>query len=163
MRAAVPSGVALDTPWLRDELREHLARLADERWLEAETAASDGTSPELDEILDFLDETDVGDDPGSRIGYILRDEPDAAVIAKLGIRDARVARRTAASGSARCERTQAPRRRNAMAQRAGEFMFIVVRLLVAPLLAIPARAFLVSLIAHCDTRCPAASNGPGRR
>jgi hypothetical protein len=69
--------VTLDTPWLRDELREHLARLADPQAL---------PEPELDAILDFLDETGVTEDPGSRIGYILEDEREAVVMAKLGLR-----------------------------------------------------------------------------
>jgi hypothetical protein len=71
-------GVTLDTPWLRDDLREHLSRLA--------AARPEAESPELEAFLDFLDETGVAEDPGSAIGYILRDEREASVIATLGLR-----------------------------------------------------------------------------
>ena len=73
--------MSLDTPWLRDELREHLARLADVQWLQG---AAPG--PEFDELLDSIDETGVLEDPGSRIGYILRNEAEAVAMAKLGLR-----------------------------------------------------------------------------
>lgn len=70
--------MALDTPWLRDELCEHLSRLA--------AAQPDGAGPEFDEFLDFLDETGVAEDPGGKIGYILRDEREASVMATFGLR-----------------------------------------------------------------------------
>jgi hypothetical protein len=72
--------VSLDTPWVRDELREHLSRLADLAWL------LQATSEELDELLDALDETGVLEDPGDRIGYVLRDEGEAVAMAKVGLR-----------------------------------------------------------------------------
>jgi hypothetical protein len=72
--------VSLDTPWVRDELREHLSRLGDEAWL------LHATSEEREELLDALDETGVLEDPGDRIGYVLRDEGEAVAMAKLGLR-----------------------------------------------------------------------------
>jgi hypothetical protein len=78
-RCSVTS-VSLDTPWVRDELREHLSRLADHAWLVR------ATSEELDELLDALDETGVLEDPGDRIGYVLRNEGEAVAMAKLGLR-----------------------------------------------------------------------------
>ncbi len=72
--------VPLDTPWVREELREHLSRLADQAWL------LHATSEELDELLDALDETCVLEDPGDRIGYVLRDEGEAVAMAKVGLR-----------------------------------------------------------------------------
>ena len=73
--------MALDTPWVRDDLREHFARLADAQWLR--DAAG---TPELDELLDAIDETGVLEDPGSRIGYVLHNEREASIMAKLGLR-----------------------------------------------------------------------------
>jgi hypothetical protein len=73
--------VPLDTPWIRDELREHLSRIADATWLQ--TAAG---TPELDELIDAIDETGVLEDPGSSIGYILHDEREASRMATLGLR-----------------------------------------------------------------------------
>lgn len=73
--------MALDTPWVRDELREHLARLADARWLRSVAG-----TPELDEVIEAIDETGVLEDPGSSIGYVLHDEREASLMAKLGLR-----------------------------------------------------------------------------
>ena len=39
-----------------------------------------------DELLDALDETGVLEDPGDRIGYVLRDEGEAVAMAKVGLR-----------------------------------------------------------------------------
>ena len=72
--------MSLDTPWVRDELREHLSRLADHAWL------LQATSEELDELLDAVDETGVLEDPGDHIGYVLRNEAEAVAMAKLGLR-----------------------------------------------------------------------------
>ena len=44
----------------------------------------DSTDSPFDEILDFFDDTGVVDEPAGRIGYVLKDEGEAAVLAEFG-------------------------------------------------------------------------------
>jgi hypothetical protein len=73
--------MALQTPWLRDELRLHLANLADEQWLTAELDDECRPGDALDEVLDF---PGVVDAPEAGIGYVLLDEQEAAAMPQLG-------------------------------------------------------------------------------
>jgi hypothetical protein len=75
--------VSLQTPWLRDELRSHLLHLSDAQWLQRAVDPS-GLGHALDEVLDFLDDTGVADDPAGRIGYILYDQCEADAMTRLG-------------------------------------------------------------------------------
>ena len=76
--------MALQTPWLRDELRVHLANLSKEQWVTAELDNECRPGDALDEVLDFLDDTGVVDAPETRIGYVLLDEQEAAAMRQLG-------------------------------------------------------------------------------
>ena len=76
--------MALQTPWLRDELRLHLANLANEQWVTAELDDECRPGDALDEALDFLDDTGIVDAPEGRIGYVLLDKQEAAAMRQLG-------------------------------------------------------------------------------
>lgn len=75
--------VDLQTPWLRDELISRLDQLAGLRWMEGATSSE--RTALLDQILDFLDDTGVLDEPGERIGHILFNQPEADAMTALGI------------------------------------------------------------------------------
>jgi hypothetical protein len=79
-------GVAMElrTPWLRDQLRSHLLHLADAQWLDEVVSCADGGGEALDQVLDFLDDTGVADEPAGRIGYLLYDEREAEAMRRLG-------------------------------------------------------------------------------
>jgi hypothetical protein len=87
-KAAVSLGyvrdVQLQTPWLRDQLREHLERLSDGEWLVSVAPRHDPTDSQFEEILDFFDDTGVVDEPAGRIGYVLKDEGEATALAEFG-------------------------------------------------------------------------------
>ena len=76
--------VQLQPPWLRDQLREHLERLSDGEWLVSVAPPHDSTDSPLDEILDFFDDAGVVDEPAGRIGYVLKDEGEAAALVEFG-------------------------------------------------------------------------------
>jgi hypothetical protein len=90
----MPRDRGLQTPWLREELVDHLMELSDTAWLLSVVDAAGGPTDALDEILDFLDDTGVVDEPAGRIGYILEDDGEVAAMSTLGaeLRSALVAR-----------------------------------------------------------------------
>ncbi|MFI8201299.1 hypothetical protein [Streptomyces sp. NPDC085937] len=78
-----PDDTDLQTPWLRDQLVDWLRQLGDRSQLETLRVPSGSES--LDHLLDFFDDTGVLDDPGARIGYLLRDEREAEAMRRLGL------------------------------------------------------------------------------
>lgn len=70
----------LQTPWLRQQLIQHLRHLADLAGTEAALASEDG----LDELLDFFDDSGAVDRTEGRIGSMLRDASEAEALARLG-------------------------------------------------------------------------------
>jgi len=74
----------LETPWLREELLEHLATLSDPAWLSRAIDVNGRANDTMDPLLDFFDDTGVVEEPAGRIGYILLDQNEADALAMLG-------------------------------------------------------------------------------
>jgi hypothetical protein len=72
----------LQTPWLRQQLIEVLEQFSRLDWL-IDSTGDGGFSQELDRALDFFDDTGVLDEPGDRIGYILRDQHESDAMETL--------------------------------------------------------------------------------
>jgi hypothetical protein len=61
-----------------------MERLSDGEWLMSVAPPHDSTDSPLDEILDFFDDAGVVDEPAGRIGYVLKDEREAAALVEFG-------------------------------------------------------------------------------
>jgi hypothetical protein len=68
---------ALEMPWLRELLLSALAQLAEREW------SREANASELDELLDFFDDSAVLDDPPECVGLFLYDADEARAITRL--------------------------------------------------------------------------------
>lgn len=78
----MPAEADIEMPWIRDALVQHLERLAKPGWIESVTGPS-GTSQEMDDILDFFDDSGLLGDPGQCIGVVLRNQDEALALAEI--------------------------------------------------------------------------------
>ncbi|MDG9700910.1 hypothetical protein [Streptomyces sp. DH37] len=77
-----PDDPNLRTPWLREQLSDWLMKLADRKWQE-ENWTKDFEDSELDDALDFFDDTGVLANPKGRVGSILVSEEEASALTTL--------------------------------------------------------------------------------
>ncbi|MGW6056065.1 SCO4402 family protein [Streptomyces sp. NPDC055189] len=78
-----PDGRHLQTPWIRDQLLDWLAKLGDRGWQKENWGNPDAAASTLDEVLDFFDDSGVLDEPSGRLGYVLLDDGEVSAMMAL--------------------------------------------------------------------------------
>lgn len=78
-----PKGEDLQNPWVRAQLVEWLVRLSDKSW-QAENWTPDREGAfDLDEALDFFDDSGVLAEPEGRLGFVLVDDVEVEAMQAL--------------------------------------------------------------------------------
>ncbi|MCX4826000.1 hypothetical protein OG883_40710 [Streptomyces sp. NBC_01142] len=78
-----PKGHDLQTPWIRSQLIDWLVKLSDREWQEENWASQAPGASDLDEALDFFDDSGVLAEPTGRLGYVLVDDEEVSAMAAL--------------------------------------------------------------------------------
>ncbi|WP_148016486.1 SCO4402 family protein [Streptomyces sp. OR43] len=78
-----PKDRDLQTPWVRTQLIEWLVKLSDQNWQEDNWLSVESNSSNLDDALDFFDDSGVLAEPDGRVGYVLVGDEEVALMNSL--------------------------------------------------------------------------------